>query len=617
LNTSASWDVREVPGNVMVYTSDDIAESGANDLMDFLQLIPGLSIAQHRDQSPGINVRGVPGNEGRVMIAINNLPLNETGTGSFALAQRINLRNVARIEITYGPGNIVNGSGSFLASVNVILKNANDAEGADISGSTTLYRDGLSMEEASLLGNHFVGKDATLTYTFRRSNGVRNSDYFNKKTVPFLSIEDPSRVSNAEAFMQLVTKNFTIGYFESDYSYGRTPENFKINSQARMLDLSHVTVGKNSFSLRNNLRYSQQMPWHYEGIPDSLYNLSNLQFNRSSFSSILTYNFNRRLYLSALFEAARTSIVDNLQQDIPSINKNSWFKNDPSVYAGVAGLDFLYTSKIGLFNIAARSEWGTLSKILISPRFSYSRLKGPIHFKFMVAKSYRVPEIRNYIFSFQGDSVIPEKLQSIQIQTGYNFSAKHKVLLNGFYSEVLNPIKQFYAEGLQPYYRNLSQVNSYGFELTYQMHIEKFHFRASYSYNDVFDKQTNRTKSDTSLYNANEYFGLPVNSLSLSSNWSIGERNNLIISGLMQGPKRYAELHSETTINVHRSDPTWIFNAVFRTRLMRSGELMLEVGMMNILDQKQLLCCSSGDFDEPIPFNTRQFRLSLTYSLLR
>ncbi len=617
LNTSATWDVREVPGNIMIYTSDDILASGASDLMGFLQLIPGLSITEQRDQTPGLTIRGIPGNEGRVLIAINNVSLNETGIGSTAFAQRVNLQNIARIELTYGPGNIVSGSGAFLAHINLITKNANESENALLTGGMNLTQNGLSLSEVGVSGNHFAGKDATITYSIRRSNGIGNIDFNKERNGSFFSIVDTHRISNAEALMQLVTKNFSVGYFESQYSPGFSPDSYKIQSHARSLDLSHARIGKNSFSHRNKLSYTQQSPWQYLGVPDSIYSLTNLSFIKTSFSSVLTFNFMRRLYLSALFEVSRTTVWDDMKQFIPTINRNNWLKNDNAVYTGVSGLDILYTTKIGIFNIATRSEWGTLSKLLISPRFSYSLLKGPMHFKFIMALSNRVPEIRNFIFTYPGDSILPEKLKSVQIQTGYRLSNLHKLVLNGYYSNITNPIKQFYGEILKSYYANLGQVNSYGFELSYEIKFKKFDLTASYTWNQIFSKQSTYTLSDINLYNANDHFGAPVNSLSIRSNLKIKDRSNLILSGLFQGTKEHDDKHDDIALNRYYSDPSLIVNILYRAKLGSAGRVNLELGVLNALNQNQYLCCSADDTNAPVNISTRQYRVALSYSLLK
>ncbi len=617
LNTSTSWDVREVPGNIMVYTTDDIMSSGASDLMEFLQLIPGLSLGQQRDQTPGLIVRGVPGNEGRVLIAINNVALNETGIGSTSLAQRVNIQNIARIEITYGPGNIVSGSGAFLAHINLITKNANDSENALLTGAMNLMKDGLALSEAGVSGNHFAGKDATITYSVRRSNGLRNADFTRGKSDSYFSIVDTSRVTNSEALLQLVTKNFSVGYFESQYSPGFSPSSYKIQSHARSLDLTHSRLGKNSFSLRNKLSYTQQSPWQYLGVPDSIYSLTNLSFIKTAFTSVLTFNFIRKFYLSALFEVSRTTVWDDLKQTIPTINKNNWLKKDQAVYTGVSGLDVLYTTRAGIFNLATRAEWGTLSKLIISPRFSYSLLKGPMHFKFIMAISNRAPEIRNFIFPYPGDSILAEKLKSVQIQTGYRLNKKHKLVFNGYFSNISNPIKQFYGDQLESYYANLGQVNSYGCELAYEMRFTNLDLTASYSWNKIYSDQTTHTRGDINLYNANELFGAPVNTLSIRSNLKIKDRSNLVLSGLFQGSKEYIDRHDDITFSRHRIDPSLIINILFRTKLGGAGRINLEMGVLNVFNQSQYLCCSAGDILEPLSFSTRQFRLSLSYSMLK
>ncbi|MDZ4751875.1 MAG: hypothetical protein SGI87_09695, partial [Flavobacteriales bacterium] len=170
---------------------------------------------------------------------------------------------------------------------------------------------------------------------------------------------------------------------------------------------------------------------------------------------------------------------------------------------------------------------------------------------------------------------------------------------------------------LKSYYANLGQVNSYGFELSYEIKFKKFDLTASYTWNQIFSKQSTYTLSDINLYNANDHFGAPVNSLSIRSNLKIKDRSNLILSGLFQGTKEHDDKHDDIALNRYYSDPSLIVNILYRAKLGSAGRVNLELGVLNALNQNQYLCCSADDTNAPVNISTRQYRVALSYSLLK
>src|SRR5689334_11805921 len=69
---------REVPGVITVITREEIMDSGARDLDDVLQLVPGFSLGVDVEAVVGIGVRGNWAHEGKVLLLIDGQQMNET-----------------------------------------------------------------------------------------------------------------------------------------------------------------------------------------------------------------------------------------------------------------------------------------------------------------------------------------------------------------------------------------------------------------------------------------------------------------------------------------------------------------------------------------------------------
>src|SRR4051812_16092564 len=59
---------REAPGIVTILNRDEIIHSGATDLLDLLQMVPGIGFGVDVDGVVGIGVRGNWAHEGKVLL---------------------------------------------------------------------------------------------------------------------------------------------------------------------------------------------------------------------------------------------------------------------------------------------------------------------------------------------------------------------------------------------------------------------------------------------------------------------------------------------------------------------------------------------------------------------
>lgn len=69
--------VRQQPGIVSVITEREIAESGATDLMDILELVPGFSFATDVGNVIGTGFRGLWGYEGKILVLLDGIQVND------------------------------------------------------------------------------------------------------------------------------------------------------------------------------------------------------------------------------------------------------------------------------------------------------------------------------------------------------------------------------------------------------------------------------------------------------------------------------------------------------------------------------------------------------------
>ena len=160
----------DVTPNVMyVITAEEIKKSGYQSISDVLNRIPGFFLS-HKPLEPIMQVRGIAPNENnKVSIMLNGHRINNVNE-STDMIWPINLDNVEKIEIITGPGSVLYGSDSLVATVNLITKKI---DGTEIRSSFG--------ENTSLNSSVMVGKKLDDTKGFFSSATYSSSEGWNSE----------------------------------------------------------------------------------------------------------------------------------------------------------------------------------------------------------------------------------------------------------------------------------------------------------------------------------------------------------------------------------------------------------------------------------------------------
>ena len=119
-----SRPVREQPGIVSVIEASEIRETGARDLADILQLVPGFGLGEDVNGVLGPSFRGLWAYEGKLQLIVDGMEMNETLYGTTQLGHHIPADAIEQVEIIRGPGSAKYGGTAELAVVRVTTKGA-------------------------------------------------------------------------------------------------------------------------------------------------------------------------------------------------------------------------------------------------------------------------------------------------------------------------------------------------------------------------------------------------------------------------------------------------------------------------------------------------------------
>jgi iron complex outermembrane receptor protein len=163
----------EAASAIQVITNEEIRRSGARTIPEALRLAPNLQVAQLNASQWIISARGfnaVFANKLLVMIDGRTV-YSPLFAGVFWDVQNVLLEDVERIEVISGPGGIAWGANAVNGVINIITRNASDAQGGYVSGSLDRFgRHQVGLRYGGQLGDDFY-------YRFYALSFARNHTY--------------------------------------------------------------------------------------------------------------------------------------------------------------------------------------------------------------------------------------------------------------------------------------------------------------------------------------------------------------------------------------------------------------------------------------------------------
>ena len=128
--TKKSTSIRETPGVVTIIQREEIQNVGARDLLELLQIMaPGFEFGVDVEGVVGVGIRGIWAHEGKVLLMINGMEMNEEMFATTQFGNHYNVDNIERIEIIRGPGSAIYGGYASMGVINIITR-TNTNEGS-------------------------------------------------------------------------------------------------------------------------------------------------------------------------------------------------------------------------------------------------------------------------------------------------------------------------------------------------------------------------------------------------------------------------------------------------------------------------------------------------------
>lgn len=464
--------LKDVPIITRVISAEEIERADVVHIGELLETeLPGLEFSYSMNQQVSLNMQGFGGNSVLFLVDGERLAGETLDNIDY---NRLNLDNVARVEIVKGAASSLYGSNAVGGVVNIITKEPSEPWSVNVNS------------RYSTLGE----KVGSLSAGFRagKLSGLTNAQYVQSDSIPLKSDGDYSKIYgswNYNIKQQLVYRPFERLKFTGKAGYYFRQRDASEDVKDNYRDFSGSLKAEYDFGESDNLTLSYTFDQYdksdflvanrrdvreYSNVQHNVRALWSHSFGEND-NIVFGGDFMRDYLLSYQFEDG-----DKMQYTGDLFGQLDW--NPTEKLNFVSGLRFDYFSDRGLFH--ASPKLGAMYKIgNCSLRGSY-------------AGGFRAPSLKEMYMSFNMANIFmiygnpdlePEESHNFSLSAEY-MSRRYNLTVTGYYNLVDNRITTAWSEALKgQLYTNMAPLQVAGVDLNFSAAYDfGLKYRISYTY---------------------------------------------------------------------------------------------------------------------------------------
>ncbi|HEX9023868.1 MAG TPA: TonB-dependent receptor [Geobacteraceae bacterium] len=273
--TRHSMPLRKAPAIATIITAEEIRNMGARNLLDVLRMVPGFGVSVDNDGIPELEVRGIRtfySEKVLVMIDGHSLNRNKNDSAFFNFTDLLPVENIKQVEVLRGPASALYGDSAFVATINVITRDAAEINGLEVKGGAGSF----DAYQANLVGGKAFGDKLTISASFDYSranspdltvgaDALSGTPFSRAPGTPFLSYHQN------DAFLKVGYGDFSFrgGYKETrrgnfiGYGYALTDDTDYDAHESYWGELAYTHAIADGLTANLKLRYD-----HFETTPN-------------------------------------------------------------------------------------------------------------------------------------------------------------------------------------------------------------------------------------------------------------------------------------------------------------------------------------------------------------
>ncbi|MBK7863373.1 MAG: TonB-dependent receptor plug domain-containing protein [Archangiaceae bacterium] len=482
--TKGDRDARETPGVVTAMNREEILASGARDLLEVLQLIPGFSFHTDVIGVVGAGFRGMWGHEGKVLLLVDGMEMNELLYSTTQFGHEIPVHVIERVEVIRGPGSAVYGGNAELAVINVITRQARDLKGLEVGGRYAQMSKTYADRSFGISAGWAFQSGLEVAVNLTTGQGHRTQSDYVDFAGGSTAMRDTGWLDPLLVNASVKYKGLTARILYDDYrmgardGYGLVVPDDATSQRYRSLgaDLRYRFEPTARFQLTPYATWSFQTPWEVADPTNSIYYSKSAQRLRGGLVAELNPLDDLHLLLGA-----------------EGYDDQAWLNSDQLIGAQT---DFAGNRSVSYFNLAlygqilwdtrfvniavgGRYEWNSKVGANFAPRIALTKRIDRFHVKLLYSGAFRSPGIENINLN---PTIQAERMQVAEGEIGLQLSDIFFASANAFYLRLDKPI----VYGVDPSslaqtYINDNSIATSGWELEIQARGRHGFLRATYS----------------------------------------------------------------------------------------------------------------------------------------
>jgi outer membrane cobalamin receptor len=624
--------IEEAPSIISVVTREDIENYGFRDITDILRLVPGFEYAIDVQSLFGIGFRGMWGHEGKVIVMIDNHPINCFGYGNTNFFGHLPASVIERIEIIRGPGSALYGTFAEVAVINIITKTGKGLQGAEIAlQGGAVGNNGIFGSQASVGYNDLSREldiSANIAFTYHPISNQIYEDFWGNTI----------QLGNQNSWRHFQNISAKVSYKNFYFSFNRmnqrwlSPDEFTTifptNNQGNIVNkLNHFMEGYqlgNRFKLSDNFyfiprfEYARGNPVTAKEIP-----ASNLDENYSTVCQRFTpeisfqyaggknqVDFGGGFIANTVSSFARDASPAMIVAEGDSV---SFVRRDAFYVFG----QYIRKFEPFILSVGGRYEntfWGNA----FAPRaaLNYIAPNQKFYAKLLYGEAFRVPLIWQ-VYSAQyfttNANLVPELSRTFEFEIGYKQKGNFRISTNFFLININTPIVYL---GSVDTYVNFGNIRSLGAELNTEYKVEKWGAFGNISYTQPLSEYTTTEflASDRSHFlalpalkvNGGAYLDLPRFTISTYATF-IGERYAQTQNFALNSDDTNPFLETEAYPSV------FLQNIQIKGKNIFTNNLQIGLQVHNIWNANYVLLQPYYGGHAPFPLQNRQWFIELKY----
>ncbi len=582
----------EAPGIISIVNEDDISSSGARDLIDILQLIPGFSFALDTQGQVGIMNRGNWAHENKILLMIDGLTINEQLYSTTVFGNHLPIENIHSIEIIRGPGSAIFGGNAEMSVISIITKSAKQTNGISAGLLHGSSENEFRFQESAYIAAGKQLNDLEFTIFGKFENGYRSDkDYQDMYGNAYNMLENQLNSMNVNISLKYKDLEFRTIYDNyqtttRDFFGSNLSKAYPMNFTTYLAEAKYAFKINEHVKLTSKFNFKKDIPWNCTetatGNENADYYIYNRSVNRysgnliSSFSLTQQIDFALGADYSYDFTKDHTTDADNV----------FWNGQKTIVYQNYA-IFFQWNLNNRFFNttIGARYDKHNQYGGAFVPRIAIMKRISKFNVKLLYNKAFKAPSIENidknyYLYQNLGKPVItPEITDVYNFEIGYQANSSIYLNVNLFRIDIDKTIVYSVSKDGVEGYDNIGKTGSQGIEAELKTKLRNISFNLNYSFYTT--KNINKIEDYSVPTNENALLASPQHKITALTGIKLNENAKFSFSVIYFGKRYGYTTYNQTIDDVQISEfkPVILTNLAFNYNKLLLKEFNIGSGV--------------------------------------